>query len=61
MFISALVIFTDLRPKLSVIQNDQMSVEGLIAELSRARRVRSGAPWLRKYGYLPIREILVIT
>ena len=61
MFISALVIFTDLRPKLSVIQNDQMSVEELIAELSRARSERSGALWVRKFGYLPIREILVIT
>ena len=32
----------------------------LIAELSRAKRA-SGAPWVRKFGKLSIRENLVIT
>ena len=27
----------------------------------RARSARSGAPWVRKFGGLPIREILIIT
>ena len=32
----------------------------LIAELSRAKRA-SGAPWVRKFGKLTIRENLVVT
>ena len=27
----------------------------------RARSARRGAPWVRKFGGLPIREILIIT
>ena len=27
----------------------------------RARSARSGAPWVRKFGGLPSREILIIT
>ena len=34
---------------------------GLIAELSRARRRRSGAPWVTKFGKPSIRENLVMT
>ena len=34
----------------------------LLAELlARAKRARSGAPWLRKFGKLSIRENLVMT
>ena len=33
----------------------------LIAELSRARSARSGAPWVTKVGKLSIRENLVMT
>ena len=33
----------------------------LIAELSRARSARRGGPWVRKFGYLCIQEILVLT
>ena len=32
-----------------------------IAELSHTRSVRRGAPWVRKFSYLPIRESLVMT
>ena len=32
-----------------------------IAELSRARSARSGAPWVRKFGKLSIRENMVMT
>ena len=32
----------------------------LIAELSRARRARRGAPWVRKFGNLCIQEIWVL-
>ena len=38
----------------------ELSRENLIAELSRAKRA-SGAPWVRKWSNLPIRENLVIT
>ena len=31
-----------------------------MAELSRARSARSGAPWVRKFGNLCIHEILVL-
>ena len=30
----------------------------VVAELSRAQRARSGAPWVRIFSYLPIREKL---
>lgn len=33
----------------------------LVAELSRTRSARSGATQVRKLGYLPIREIVIIT
>ena len=33
----------------------------LIAELPRAKRASSGAPWVRKFGKLSIREHLVMT
>ena len=32
-----------------------------IAELSRPRSARSGAPWVTKFGKLSIREDLVMT
>ena len=32
-----------------------------IAELPRARRARSGAPWVRKFGKLSIPENLIMT
>jgi len=35
-------------------------VNWLIAELSRARSTRSGAPWVRKFGYLCIQKIWVL-
>ena len=36
--------------------------EMIIAELlARAKRARSGAPWVRKFGKLSIRENLVMT
>ena len=37
------------------------NVTTIIAQLSRPRRARSGAPWVRKFGYLCIQEILVLT
>ena len=39
----------------------RLLISSLQAELSSARSARSGAPWVRKFGYLSIREILVIT
>ena len=33
----------------------------LEAELSRAHSPSSGAPWVRKFRYLPIRENMVMT
>ena len=33
----------------------------VVADLSRAQRARSGAPRVRKFSYLPIRENLVMT
>ena len=36
-------------------------VQVFIAELPRARSARSGAPWVKKFGKLSIRENLVMT
>ena len=33
----------------------------ILAELSRARGAHSGALWVRKFSFLPIRENLVMT
>ena len=33
----------------------------IIAELLCDRRLRSGAPWVRKFGNLSMREILILT
>ena len=54
---------TDITPRLSstYLGKQEESNEVIIAELSCARSVCSGAPWLIKSGYLCIQEILVVT
>ena len=48
--------------KIDMICLDDSVKYRIIAELlARAKRARSGAPWVRKFGKLSIRENLVMT